>query len=150
MYVRSGKTDPGVAVSFGFGVGCWPRARPGATSPLTTNAAMLTAMYRTAAPWVGRANVAVTSVRRANGTKAGGSKLEAGRAELDAVPVQGHFRFCRCQYHHMHHASRAQTSQGARNITGWASRPHAAGHVTRIIGRQEDEGRAICGSRSGN
>lgn len=29
----------------------------------------------------------------------------------------GHFRFCRCQYHHMHHASRAQTSQGARNIT---------------------------------
>ena len=29
----------------------------------------------------------------------------------------GHFRFCRCQYHHMHHASRAHTSQGAKNIT---------------------------------
>jgi hypothetical protein len=26
MYVRSGKTDPGVAVSFGFGVGCWPKS----------------------------------------------------------------------------------------------------------------------------
>src|SRR6266480_4278604 len=64
MYVRSGKTDPGIAVSFGFGVGCWPTARVGATSPLSTNAAMLTARYRMAAPWVGRANVADTSVRR--------------------------------------------------------------------------------------
>jgi hypothetical protein len=29
----------------------------------------------------------------------------------------GQLRFCRSQYHHMNHASRAQTSQGARNIT---------------------------------
>jgi hypothetical protein len=28
-----------------------------------------------------------------------------------------HLRFCRSQYHHMNHASRAQTSQEARNIT---------------------------------
>jgi len=87
MYVRSGKTDPGVAVSFGFGVGCWPRARLGATSPLTTNAAMLTATYRTAAPWVGRANVANTSVRRQR--YYGGSELEAGRAELDTALAEG-------------------------------------------------------------
>ena len=87
------------------------------------------------------------SLRRSSGLRTGNSR-RAG--EPGAALPMGHFRFCRCQYHHMHHASRAQTSQGARNITGWASRPHAAGHVTRIIGRQQDEGRAICGSRSGN
>ena len=53
-------------------------------------------------------------------------EFEAGRAELDAALPMGHFRFCRCQYHHMHHASRAQTSQEARNITGWTSRPRGA------------------------
>src|SRR6476469_8693239 len=58
MYVRSGKTDRGVAVSFGIGVGCWPRARVGATSPLSTKAVMLTARYRMAAPWFERGNVA--------------------------------------------------------------------------------------------
>jgi hypothetical protein len=29
----------------------------------------------------------------------------------------GHLRFCRCQYHHMNHASRAHTSQGTKNVT---------------------------------
>jgi hypothetical protein len=38
-------------------------------------------------------------------------EFEAGGAELDAALPMGHFRFCRCQYHHMHHASRAQTGQ---------------------------------------
>ena len=39
----------------------------------------------------------------------------------DGAAARGdHFRFCRCQYHHMHDASRAQTSQGASAITARA------------------------------
>ena len=51
-------------------------------------------------------------------------KFEAGGlnySQLDAALPMRHFRFCRCQYHHMHHASRAQTSQGAKTITAPAS-----------------------------
>ena len=45
----------------------------------------------------------------------------------------GHFRFCRCQYHHMHHAISAQTSQGAKNITSLPRQPSEATGAYRSV-----------------
>jgi hypothetical protein len=65
-----------------------------------------------------------TSRRSSSGRRSGTDPLPRGRKGAgEGVPFLGEEGpllsqpFLLCQYHHMNHPSRAQTSQGARNIT---------------------------------